>query len=69
VSQKRANFGSCIFDKHGLILIILANSISTLSKMLYLCKFSCPSLSKMMRLSAYSIFISPFPLLILFAFK
>jgi len=30
------------FNKHGLILIFLVNSISTLSKMVYLFNFTCP---------------------------
>jgi len=37
------NLASCSFDKHGLILIIfLANGISTLSKVMCLFNFPCP---------------------------
>jgi len=41
VSKERANFASCSFDNHGLLMRIFSNSVSTLSKMMCLFNFTC----------------------------
>jgi len=42
VSKNEHTLASCSYDKHGLILIILVNSISTLSEIICIFYFPCP---------------------------